>query len=185
MRTFEQTSELFLDKFHLLRPLRLARFSSTAGRDRDRDRGLITLEWLLIVGAVASLAASSTLVVQRVVDNSVEVPDDVHVWLIDADIAAAQIAAEATAWRQGLAGDDLVAYLTDGVSDEYDTFYQRCSDLGVAFKVVVESAEFYELQERHDAAWLLGLTEEERDKRAREIAVPALCTVQPREGLGG
>ena len=184
MRTFEQTSELFLDKFHRLRPLRLARFSSTAGRDRDRDRGLITLEWLLIVGAVASLAASSTLVVQRVVDNSVEVPDDVHVWLIDADIAAAQIAAEATAWRQGLAGDDLVAYLTDGVSDEYDTFEQRCSDLGVAFKDVVERAQFVEPQEIHVAVFLLGLTEEKRDKQAREI-IPARCTVQPRAGLGG
>ena len=49
--------------------------SRSQGRGSDQ-RGSITLEWLLIVGAVAGLAATSVLAVQRVVDDTSEVPVD-------------------------------------------------------------------------------------------------------------
>ena len=61
------------------------------------DVGLVTLEWLLVVGAIAGIAASSVLAVQQVVDDTTEVPDDPLVRLLDADIAAAFIAGEAQA----------------------------------------------------------------------------------------
>ena len=61
----------------------------------DPDSGLVTLEWLLIFAAIAGLAASSVLTVQRVLDDTSEVPADPAVRVIDADIAAAFIASEA------------------------------------------------------------------------------------------
>ena len=62
---------------------------------RGADRGLITLEWLLIVGAIAGLAASTVLVVQNVVDDTSHVPADPLVRLLQADVEAAFVAAEA------------------------------------------------------------------------------------------
>ena len=61
------------------------------------DAGLITLEWLLIVGAVAGLAAFSVLAVQRVIDDTSEVPADPLVRLLEADIEAAFVASDAQA----------------------------------------------------------------------------------------
>ena len=61
------------------------------------DSGLVTLEWLLIVGVIAGLAASSALIVQRVLDDTAEVPADPAVRVLDADIAAAFVAREAEA----------------------------------------------------------------------------------------
>ena len=65
-----------------------------ANRHRD-ERGIIALEWLLIVGAIAGLAASSVLIVQRVVDDTSEVPVDPLVLVLEADIAAAFVVADA------------------------------------------------------------------------------------------
>ena len=56
----------------------------------------MTLEWLLIVAAIAGLAASSVLAVQKVVDNSTDRPPRPEVLIVDAEIAAAFIAHEAT-----------------------------------------------------------------------------------------
>lgn len=64
---------------------------------RRPERGLITLEWLLIVAAIAGIAGTSVLIVQRVVDDATDVPPDPVTRMIDADIAAARIAAEAQA----------------------------------------------------------------------------------------
>ena len=57
----------------------------------------MTLEWLLIVGLMAGLAASTALIVQRVVDDTSEVPVDPLVRLIEADVEAAFVAADAQA----------------------------------------------------------------------------------------
>ena len=70
--------------------------SQPPGRRSD-ERGIITLEWLLIVGAVAGLAASSVLAVQRVLDDTSEVPVDPLVRVLEADIAAAFVTADAQA----------------------------------------------------------------------------------------
>ena len=73
--------------------------SHSQGRSGDQ-RGVISLEWLLIVGAVAGLAAMSVLAVQRVVDDTSEVPVDPLVRVLEADIAAAFVAADATAFDE-------------------------------------------------------------------------------------
>ena len=186
MRTLEQTFELFLHRSHRLSPLRLARSLPTAGR--DRDSGLIALEWLLIVAAIAGLAASSTLVVQRTLDSTVEIPGDVHVRLIDADIAAAQIAAEATAWREGL---DPNQRPTLNRAGDYNHYKQRCRGLETAFDDVVATVEWSRPQE-YDEEYdedenFVGLIAMSLDQQvaydAGEIAAPAQCTV--RAGLGG
>ena len=72
--------------------------SHSPGRGGD-ERGLMTLEWLLIVGAIAGLAATSVLAVQRVLDDTSEVPVDPLVRVLEADIAAAFVAADADTWR--------------------------------------------------------------------------------------
>ena len=92
--------------------------------DRRDDSGLVTLEWLLIVGAIAGLAASSVLVVQRVLDDSAELPADPAVRVIDADIAAAFLAREAD------------AAALSGPTDWAD-FELRCANLSSTFGDVV------------------------------------------------
>ena len=61
--------------------------------------GLMTLEWLLIVAAIAGLAAGSVLAVQQVVDESTDRPPRPEVREVDAEIAAAEVAYEATQQR--------------------------------------------------------------------------------------
>lgn len=53
---------------------------------------MVTLEWLLIVGAIAGLAAVSVLAVQQVLDSSTELPPRPDVRIVDAEIAAATAA---------------------------------------------------------------------------------------------
>ena len=155
------------------------------------QRGLITLEWLLIVGAVAGLAATSVLAVQRVVDDTSEVPVDPLVRVLEADIAAAFIAADATAWRASLDANGLFlidewAYRTrglkyHGVGQVGVGFYERCvRDLVVTFGDVVIRAQF-EPPTEYSEFDHPALVE---DPLAFEA--PARCTVvELRAGLGG
>ena len=165
--------------------------SRPQGRSRG-ERGIITLEWLLIVGAMAGLAAVSTLAVQRVLDNSAEVPVDPLVRVLEADIAAAFIAGDATAWRASLDENDLFAidesaYRTLG---EYDNvgqvgvgFYERCErDLVDAFPDVVNEARF-EPPKEYDWDVPEELAKYNEDNLA--FKAPARCTVTPLAGLGG
>lgn len=55
----------------------------------------MTLEWLLVVGTVAALAAVTAYVVQRVVEDEVTGIEDPVVPVLDAEIAAAFVVAEA------------------------------------------------------------------------------------------
>ena len=56
----------------------------------------MTLEWLLIIGAIAGLAAVSVLAVQNVIDDSTDLPPRPDIRIIDAEIQAAQVASDAT-----------------------------------------------------------------------------------------
>lgn len=144
------------------RAVRAPRPPQRAGRRRG-DRGLVTLEWLLLVGAVAGLAAYSVLAVQRVLDDTSEVPADPAVRLIDADIAAALIAAEAQ------------AALDASGSPPYDDapFSSRC-DPGIetAFDDVVVSAVWT------DPRGPDGVPGSPDDVKAK-------CAVTPRQNLRG
>lgn len=97
---------------------------------RRPDCGLVTLEWLLIVAAIAAVAGTSVLIVQRVVDDAADVPPDPWTRMIDADIAAAEIAHEAQqafneSQNSGTAYDD-------------NDFETQCESLEVRFDDVVE-----------------------------------------------
>ena len=94
----------------------------------------MTLEWILIFGAVAGLAASSVLIVQRVLDDTSELPADPATRVIDADIAAAFLATEANA----AALDAAVSGTTyDAAADA--PFRTRCeTDLESAFRDVLD-----------------------------------------------
>ena len=64
--------------------------SASKRSDKRSDSGLTTLEWLLIVAAVAGLAALAVVLVQNVVDDTAE-----QIAGNNARITAAQVAAEA------------------------------------------------------------------------------------------
>lgn len=129
------------------------------------DAGLITLEWLLIVGAVAGLAAFSVLAVQRVIDDTSEVPADPLVRLLEADIAAAFVASDAQADFDA----DAAGYV-DG------NFSSRCNDIQSDFSDVVSGVPM--------PMWTTpslgpdGMPGTNDDE-------PAKCVVTPRSGLGG
>ena len=102
--------------------------------------GLITLEWLLIVAAIAGLAASSTLAVQRVVDDSTDLPPRRDIRVIDAEIAAAAVAHEA---NQEIDANPL------GYPPQDASFDQRCQDVAAAFDDVVDLPAIYWIIPKH------------------------------------
>lgn len=57
---------------------------------------MVTLEWLLIVSAIAGLAAGTVLAVQHVLDTSTDLPPRPGVLIVDAEIAAATATDEAS-----------------------------------------------------------------------------------------
>lgn len=123
------------------------------GGSRSCERGLITLEWLLIVAAISGLAAFTVLIVQRMVDSAADIPDDPATRLIDADVAAAMIAAEATATR---------------LDPDYveSVFGARCDDLETSFADVVDNTTWA-------PATITG--------SPPEVDEPAKCEVTPRD----
>ena len=112
---------------------------------------------------IAGLAATSVLAVQRVVDETTEVPVDPLVRVLEADIEAAAVAADAqAAFDESL---DPLAYDDDGFRD-------RCTtDLGAAYGDVVDTAE-----------WTKPALGTPADPAA---VIPARCLVTPRASLGG
>ena len=136
--------------------------SQPPGRGSD-ERGIMTLEWLLIVGAVAGLAASSVLAVQRVLDDTSEVPVDPLVRVLEADIAAAFVAADAD---------------TAALSPAYDPadFQQRCDTALLAdFGDVVDGTP----------QWTPPVTIPATPPDLPTLDTGAMCVVTPRRGLGG
>ena len=98
----------------------------------------MTLEWLLIVAAVAGFAAVGAYIVQRVVDDEIEVADDPTVLVLDAEIAAAFVATEAyeAALRE--------AARTPADLSSRPLFEQSCAELASSdsFGAVVQGASF-------------------------------------------
>ena len=105
---------------------------SSARRARGSSRaelGLITLEWLLIFGAIAGIAASSVLAVQIAIDNSTDLPDRPDVRVVDAEIAAATVASEAT---------EIVRANPSGYSQHDPDFKRRCEEVANEYSDVVQ-----------------------------------------------
>ena len=142
--------------------------NSQASRPPSRgsdQRGIITLEWLLIVGAIAGLAATSVLTVQQVLDDTSEVPVDPLVRVLEADIAAAFLAADA----QAAFDDDPLLY-TPAVDQD---FSGRCQPgISQSFSDVVASV-----------VWTTPAGPDSIPGNSDDVA--ARCTVGPRPNLGG
>ena len=129
------------------------------------QRGLITLEWLLIVGAIAGLAATSVLTVQQVLDDTSEVPVDPLVRVLEADIAAAFVTADA----QAAFDDDPLLY-TPAVDQD---FSGRCQPgISQSFSDVVDFV-----------TWTTPADPDSIPGNSDDVA--ARCTVKPLAGLGG
>ena len=119
--------------------------------------GVITLEWLLIVAATAGIAAISALAVQRIVDDTTEMPADPLVRAIDADIAAAPVA------EQAQRAFDARSYLPGAFRD-------RCElDIGQQFSYVVDP---------NNTVWI------DPDNDDPDNVIAARCTVTPRGDVG-
>ncbi len=102
----------------------------------------MTLEWLLIVGAVAALAAVAVYIVQSVVEDEIDGVEDPAVVVLDAEVAAAFVVEQAyeAAVREATADPlfrpDDPAFVAP--------FRSRCEQLATAgrFGDVVLRAEF-------------------------------------------
>ena len=77
----------------MIRPT--GRPETTTATRRRNDRGLTTLEWLLIVAAVAGLAALAVVLVQNVVDETAEQIGGSNARLTAAQVAAREITDDA------------------------------------------------------------------------------------------
>ena len=131
---------------------------------RRGERGLITLEWLLVVGAIAGLAASSVVIVQQVLDDHSEVPDDPLVRMLEADVAAAWVAADAQA-----AFDDNPGGYDTAVNQ---SFADRCDGVIADYDDVVAAGT---------AEWVSPAGQDGVPSTDDE---PARCTVDPLQNLG-
>ena len=141
--------------------------SHPQGRGSDQ-RGVITLEWLLIVGAVAGLAATSVLTVQRVLDDTSEVPVDPLVRVLEADIAAAFVTADAqSAFDESQLDPLLPPYVDRGFSTRCETGVNDAFSDVVAFVVWTPPAD--------PNSTPSDLTDDD----------PARCIVDPAPNLGG
>ena len=136
----------------------------TAGACRD-EHGLISLEWLMVVAAIAGLAGMSAVTVQRVLDDTSEVPPDPAVRFIDAEIAAAFLADEANE-----------AALTGSYTPVTDTAFKNRCQVGLR-------SEFDDVV--HSAWWTTPSTTPPFDPVPARLDVPAICALTAEAGLGG
>ena len=98
---------------------------ATKQPSRRNSRGLTTLEWLLIVAAVAGLAALAVVLVQNVVDETAEQISGSSARLTAANVAAAEITADA----EGKTGD------------ERDEFKSKCDRLRITYGDALDDGE--------------------------------------------
>ena len=123
-------------------------------RRRRDDRGLTTLEWLLIVAAVAGLAALAVVLVQNVVDDTAEQIAGSSARLTAAEVAADSITNDyKTAHKAvtGVGGDD-AAKATDAIAKKNaakDKSEAACNRLNITYSDVFDG-------ETEGAKWNTG-----------------------------
>ena len=105
------------------------RSRACAGRRGD-ERGLTTLEWLLIVAAVAGLAALAVVLVQGVVEDTSDAIAEEHPRVKAAELRAASITAEARAELSTVASDNDAA----AVGPVNEAYRSRCSHLAIIYR---------------------------------------------------
>lgn len=117
-------------------------YHRTAGRIRKRtsthrgERGLTTLEWLLIVAAVAGLAALAVVLVQNVVDDTAEEISGNNARVTAARVAADRINSDAideivtTATTDGSTPPK---YTATGLANINSEFNSKCARLSITY----------------------------------------------------
>ena len=99
---------------------------------RREDAGLTTLEWLLVVAAVAGLAALAVVLVQNVVGDTAEQIDSSDARQTAADLAVTSLAER---WRAEVP-------TSQSEADEINRRYQqRCRQLGIIYDDISLTAE--------------------------------------------
>ena len=112
------------------------RATGQASHNRKRsDRGLTTLEWLLIVAAVAGLAALAVVLVQNVVDDTAEQISQGSARLTAAKVAAQAITDDAAdlTITVGKATEDPVADADKTQASKRNDLKARCERLRITY----------------------------------------------------
>ncbi len=112
-----------------------AQREGAARRSWRGDEGLTTLEWLLVVAAVAGLAALGVVVVQSVVGDTAESVASHSARQEAADLAATELE---NAWRAHRPSSQDEA---DQINARYRT---RCRQLGILYTDVLEGTDTVE-----------------------------------------
>ena len=99
---------------------------------RDDESGLTTLEWLLIVAAVAGLAALAVVLVQNVVDDTAEQISGSSARETAAKVAAAEVTQKATDAGSVLGASGSAANLTQWNTLENE-YRNECSRLEITY----------------------------------------------------
>lgn len=117
----------------------LAECDMKPSRRSRSDSGLTTLEWLLIVAAVAGLAALAVVLVQNVVDETAEQITGSNARITAAQVAAAKITNDArtalpaygaSGWTTGSAD---IALLVRAQTDADAEFRSICNRLAITY----------------------------------------------------
>jgi len=129
---------------------------------RRGEQGLVALDWMLIFVGVVGAAVGASVLVQNLFEEAAYEREDPIVRVIEADIAAARIAAEAQRLFEKDRAECLAdltppAYLCEPInvpngeysSDGYDSFKahdfeMRCEGLEVSFDDVLDDAEWHD-----------------------------------------
>ena len=149
------------------------------------DRGLTTLEWLLIVAAVAGLAALAVVLVQNVVDETAEEITGSNARVTAAEVAAARITTDARAdlpAAVNTSDTDSVAAgkaKQDNVNDEYRS---KCNRLSITYSDASIDSEWWAADVASSRATGTLLTESSRPTGDIDTDVTpakkALCEVE-------
>ena len=105
------------------------------------------MEWLLLVAAMVGVGATSALVVERVVSTSSEVPADIEVLAIDAEIEAAAI--EERANRDFTTDPD--AYLAYSNKQIKRRYKGPCQNVASDYSAVIRRAKWKNPEEAVEA----------------------------------
>ncbi|WP_419850507.1 hypothetical protein [Candidatus Poriferisocius sp.] len=102
---------------------------------RDDESGLTTLEWLLIVAAVAGLAALAVVLVQNVVDSTAEQISSSSARETAARVAAADVEQQAYTAAEALTADTDEA-MANALSQVNLKYERLCNRLGITYNNV-------------------------------------------------
>ena len=101
----------------------------TGGQRCGDERGLTTLEWLLILGAVAGLAAVAVVLVQRAVEDTTESIVTENPRLTAASLEAASLTERARAELSPVGADNDAAL----VGTLNATYIEKCRQLAIIY----------------------------------------------------